>query len=221
MKKNQGLPRSIEIICALTGLIILAPLLLICAVLILLTSRGSVLFRQKRIGYLGKEFTMYKFRTMTVAQSGASVTAATDKRITKIGRFLRKTKIDELPELWNVLRGEMSFVGPRPEVPQFYNPADPLWQEIIRVRPGITDPTTLSFKNEEVLLAKATHVEEFYLKVVQPFKLKGYAEYLHRRSWLTDVSVIFQTIISVIGIHPKHAENKFFNHHITTEFPPT
>lgn len=194
---TAGLPRAAEICLAAGGLIACLPLFAAAAVLIKLTSPGAVLFRQRRVGRTGREFTLYKFRTMRAASAGLKVTSANDSRITKVGRILRKTKIDELPELWNVLRGDMSFVGPRPEVPDFVDPDDALWRVILTARPGITDPVTLRLRNEEDLLAAVEDKQTFYVEVLQPFKLRGYASYVRNRSWATDLRVIFQTLRAI------------------------
>lgn len=196
--KLTGIPRSFEMLIALAGLIAFLPLLAFVAALIKLTSRGPVLFRQKRVGRFGREFTLYKFRTMRVANQGLKVTAAGDRRITKVGKWLRKTKVDELPELWNVLVGEMSFVGPRPEVPEYVDLRNPLWQQILSCRPGITDPVTLRLRNEEKLLALVEDKEEFYETVLQPYKLRGYVWFITHKSWKTDIRIIGRTIAVVL-----------------------
>ncbi len=121
-----------------------------------------------------------------------------DSRITSVGKILRRTKIDELPELWNVIRGDMSLVGPRPEVPRYVNLDNPAWRIILKARPGITDPVTLRLRNEEVLLASASDDPScFYLNRLQPYKLKGYIEYLRERSWLGDLKILCQTLLAV------------------------
>src|SRR5215475_3408367 len=124
---KSGLPRQAEAAIALAGLVMVAPLIALAAIAIAVTSRGPVIFRQKRMGRKGLPFTMYKLRTMLVANSGPQVTAGDDARVTPVGRILRKTKLDELPELWNVLKGDMSFVGPRPEVPDYVDAGSPAW----------------------------------------------------------------------------------------------
>jgi len=199
MKKNLriGLPRTVEIILSLAGLSLSAPMLAVVALLIKLDSRGPVLFRQKRVGQNGKPFTMLKFRTMGNFCNGSLITAANDTRVTKVGRFLRRSKIDELPELWNVLKGDMSFVGPRPEVPEFVDPDDPLWQEVLEHRPGITDPVTLRLRNEEHLLANVADKELYYREVVQPYKLRGYARFVGDKSWKTDLRIIGRTLRAI------------------------
>lgn len=196
--RHNGIPRAIEIAMAVFGLAVTSPILAIFALLIKFDSRGPILFRQHRIGRNGKTFTLLKLRSMVVAGSGSLVTAANDSRITFSGKILRRTKIDELPELWNVVRGDMSIVGPRPEVPELVNLADPLWGEILKCRPGLTDPVTLRLRNEEELLASACDDASFYTDVVQPYKLRGYVHFVRNRTWRTDVSVIYRTIIAIV-----------------------
>ncbi len=196
--EQKGLPRTVEVLLALSALIVLSPLLLAVAILIKLTSKGSFLFRQKRTGFNGREFTLYKFRTMRVVSSGPLVTAATDKRITAVGKFLRKTKIDELPQLWNVVSGDMGLVGPRPEATALVDLSNPLWHEILRVRPGLTDPVTLKLRNEEILLAAVEDQAAFYREVLQPYKMNGYVQFLKHKNWKTDIKIIAQTVKTII-----------------------
>jgi lipopolysaccharide/colanic/teichoic acid biosynthesis glycosyltransferase len=196
---RSGIPRVVEMPLALAGLLLSAPIMGLAGVLVALTSRGPVFFRQERVGRGGRIFRLCKLRTMRVDSAGPQVTAAGDPRITAIGRILRKTKLDELPQFWNVLRGEMSFVGPRPEVPRYVDPGNPLWREILEVRPGITDPVTLTLRDEEALLAGARgDRERFYLETLQPFKLRQYALYLRRRSWWTDLRILLRTAGAVV-----------------------
>lgn len=196
---RRGLPRAFEVAAAATGLLLSAPVLVLVASVVKASSPGPVLFRQVRVGRGGRPFTLYKFRTMRSAGDGPQITSRDDDRITAVGKLLRKSKLDELPELWNVLKGDMSFVGPRPEVPRYVNPEAPLWSLVLDARPGITDPVTLRLRNEEELLSgvKADR-EEFYRSVLQPFKLKGYAEYLSRRSWRSDAAVLWGTMVAVL-----------------------
>jgi lipopolysaccharide/colanic/teichoic acid biosynthesis glycosyltransferase len=195
----NGIPRPIEAALAGLGLFLCSPVLAAVALGVRVTSRGPVLFRQQRMGRGGSAFTLLKFRTMRVNQAALQVTAAGDPRITPLGRWLRKLKLDELPELWNVARGDMALVGPRPEVPRYVDLANPLWCEVLRARPGITDPVTLRLRNEEELMASAPEDRErFYLEVLQPYKLVGYFEYLQRRSFLSDVGVILRTVLAVL-----------------------
>src|SRR5215471_4668235 len=151
---KSGLPRQAEAVIALAGLVMVVPLIALAAIAIAVTSRGPVIFRQKRMGRKGRPFTMYKLRTMRVANSGPQVTAGDDVRVTPVGKFLRKTKLDELPELWNVLKGDMSLIGPRPEVPRYIDLEDPVWRLVLEARPGIADPMTLRLRNEEALLVE-------------------------------------------------------------------
>jgi len=184
---------------AIVILLIALPILSLAALLIALTSRGSVLFRQRRVGQGGHEFVMYKLRTMRRRTSGLQVTAADDRRVTSVGKILRKAKLDELPELWNVIRGDMALLGPRPEVPRYVDLRNPLWQQILQARPGITDPVTLQLRNEEKLLgAVEGDRERFYLEELQPYKLIGYVEYLQARNWRNDVKLLKDTAIGIV-----------------------
>jgi len=195
---KSGLPRRAEAVIALAGLVMVAPLIALAAIAIAVTSRGPVIFRQKRMGRKGRPFTMYKLRTMRVANSGPQVTAGDDVRVTPVGKFLRKTKLDELPELWNVLKGDMSLIGPRPEVPRYIDLEDPVWRLVLEARPGIADPMTLRLRNEEALLVEVEgDRERFYLETLVPFKLEGYLDYLQARSWRSDLKVLWQTVVAV------------------------
>lgn len=196
--KKRGIPRECEIALALIGLAVTAPVLTIAAVLIVLNSRGPVFFRQKRVGLHGKEFTLIKLRTMRTDRTGAKITAANDARVTSVGKILRKTKVDELPELWNVLGGEMSFVGPRPEVAEFVDLDEPAWREILTHRPGITDPVTLRLRNEEHLLAQVVDKDKYYREIVQPYKLRGYLKFVRDKSWKTDIRISCRTLKAVL-----------------------
>jgi lipopolysaccharide/colanic/teichoic acid biosynthesis glycosyltransferase len=188
-----------EAVAAGAGLIICAPVLLLPAAAVALTSRGPVFFRQERVGRHGGRFCLLKLRTMYVSQGGIQVTARDDRRITPVGRVLRKTKLDELPGLWNVVKGDMSLVGPRPEVPRYVDLRDRGWQRVLEARPGITDPVTARLRNEEELLAEVGgDREEFYLKRLVPYKLDGYLEYLGRRSPRSDLAVIWRTLCAVV-----------------------
>lgn len=194
-----GLPRYFEASIAFFALVISSPATLLAALLIRVTSPGPIIFRQARVGQSGRVFNLYKLRTMRLSSEGSQVTAANDSRITWIGRILRKTKVDELPELWNVLKGDLSLVGPRPEVPRYVNLENPLWKRVLEARPGITDPVTLKLRNEEIFLAQVEgDREEYYRKVLQPYKLQGYLDYLSNRSCRTDVKILLRTSVAVI-----------------------
>ena len=189
--------RLFDIVCAGLGLLLLSPLLLAVAVWIKLDSRGPVMFRQERVGRFGAPFRIHKFRTMRVdaPRLGPQITIGDDARITRSGRWLRATKVDELPQLWDVLRGAMSLVGPRPEVPRYVAlyPAE-LRALVLSVRPGITDPASLSFRNESELLAKAADPEREYVEVVMPMKLRLAADYVRNASLGGDIRLILATL---------------------------
>ena len=192
---RQGLPRGFDVLVSLMLLVLSAPLLLVAAVMVLLTSSGGFLFKQKRVGRYGELFVLYKLRTMTAANTGPQVTCSDDARITRVGRFLRKTKVDELPTLWNVLKGDIALVGPRPEVPRYVNLDDPQWRLVLMARPGITDPVTLKLRNEEELLAQVRgDAETYYVKELLPLKLKGYIAYTEQRHWRADLWVLWKTL---------------------------
>lgn len=195
---NEGLNRSIEVSITVIGLIFLSPLLILLAAIVKISSTGPVFFKQKRVGQFGKNFVLYKFRTMRVNNEGPKITVKRDNRITWIGAVLRKTKFDELPALWNIIRGDMSIVGPRPEVPEYVSPENETWKQVLRVRPGITDPVTLRLRNEEEMLAGVTDPEKYYLDVLQPEKLNGYLQYINARSWKSDLLVIRDTLIAIV-----------------------
>jgi lipopolysaccharide/colanic/teichoic acid biosynthesis glycosyltransferase len=196
---RSGLPRVVEVALAAIGLAAAAPLILVAGGVVVVTSGLPVFFRQKRVGRGGRLFTLIKLRSMRSSRGGPQVTARGDSRVTPFGRLLRRSKLDELPELWNVLRGEMSFVGPRPEVPEYVDPVNPLWAKVLRARPGLTDPMTVSLRNEESLMAGVEGDKEaFYRRVLQPLKLQGYCEYLDRRSWKTDLGVLWQTGLAIV-----------------------
>jgi len=197
---TTGLPRSVEVVLATVTLVLLTPLLMVCALLVRLSSGSPVFYRQQRMGVGGRPFTLIKFRTMRVSPPGAPhITAEGDSRITPEGRFLRRMKLDELPQLWNIARGDMSFVGPRPESLTYVDPDDLRWREILQVRPGLTDPVTIALRNEQQLLAQVDEDREaFYRQTLQPFKLSGYVAYLNQRSWRTDLRVLWDTCVAVL-----------------------
>jgi len=196
---RNGLPRWAEALIALVALLIALPLIALLGLAIAVFSQGPVFFRQKRVGQHGQLFDLYKLRTMRPSDDGPQVTSSSDVRITSLGRFLRRTKLDELPTFWNVLRGEMALVGPRPEVPRYVKLEDPIWQAVLAVKPGLTDPVTLRLRNEEELLAGIKiDTESYYVNQLQPLKLKGYLAYLEERTWRTDLDVLGQTIVKIV-----------------------
>jgi lipopolysaccharide/colanic/teichoic acid biosynthesis glycosyltransferase len=192
--------RLVDVVASAAGLLLLSPFLLLTALLIRLTSPGPALFRQQRIGRRFQPFSIYKFRTMVqdAPAKGPALTVGADPRITGIGRFLRKAKLDELPQLLNVLRGDMSLVGPRPEVPRYVEMYRDDYAEILAVRPGITDIASLEFRNESELLAAAEDPELEYCQRILPIKIQLAREYLRRSSLLFDLQLIARTVLALI-----------------------
>jgi lipopolysaccharide/colanic/teichoic acid biosynthesis glycosyltransferase len=188
--------RLYDVFFSFCGLVLLAPMLAIIAALVKMADGGDIFYRQTRVGRGGREFRIYKFRTMMAAaeKSGPSVTKHGDARVTWIGRILRKTKLDELPQLWNVLKGDMSLVGPRPEVPRYVQQYTPEQRAILQQKPGITDLASLCFRDEEALLANADNVEEFYVRYCIPRKIRLNQEYTGRANLLSDTWIILQTV---------------------------
>ena len=195
-QKEMLLKRMMDIFMSGTALIVLVPVFLIIACLVKLTSGSPVFFRQIRIGRNQKEFHIIKFRTMTINAhvEGLCFTTKNDARITRFGKFLRKTKLDELPELWNVFVGDMSLVGPRPMVLKHVRCYKPEWKMIFNVRPGITDLATIMYRDEEYLLENHIDIEQYYNNVLLPNKVKLSLEYIKRRSLLLDFIILFKTI---------------------------
>ncbi len=189
--------RLFDLLCAGAGLLLLAPLLFGIALWIKLDSRGPVFFRQQRVGRFGAPFRIHKFRTMCedAPALGPQLTVGADPRITRAGRFLRRHKLDELPQLLDVFAGTMSLVGPRPEVPRYVAlyPAA-LRDKVLSVRPGITDPASIEYRHESALLAAASDPERAYIEQVMPAKLRFAAEYVERRSMLGDLRLIGATL---------------------------
>jgi lipopolysaccharide/colanic/teichoic acid biosynthesis glycosyltransferase len=185
---------------AALGLILLLPLMAVIALLIKLDSPGSVFFAHERVGRHGRKFKVLKFRTMVqdAPKLGGAITAGHDPRITRIGRLLRLTKLDELPQLWNVLKGEMSLVGPRPEVERYVQLWEPELRELVlSVRPGITGLTQIRYRHEERLLTQQPDPEKYYREVLLPLKLASDAEYVRRRSLLFDFYLLLRTFLAL------------------------
>jgi lipopolysaccharide/colanic/teichoic acid biosynthesis glycosyltransferase len=191
MSKGQQI---FDRVAAAAALVLLSPVFAVVAAAIVVDGGLPVLFRQKRVGKEGREFTLLKFRSMRADLSGAQITAGRDARITRVGLFIRKYKLDELPQFWNVIQGDMSLVGPRPELPAFVDLRDPLWREVLSVRPGITDLATLAYHDEQELLAGVEDVEQYYRRYILPIKLQLNIEYIHKRSFYLDVKVLFLTL---------------------------
>lgn len=195
------LKRVFDIIASFCGIIILFPLIIIVSILIKITSKGPVLFKQIRVTKNGKLFKIYKFRTMKENSEGnKQITVGKDNRITGIGHILRKTKLDELPQLFNVLKGEMSLVGPRPEVPKYVELYTDEQREILKVPAGITDYASIYFSNESELLGEAENPEEFYIKKIMPYKIELNKKYINEIGIMTDIKIIILTILKILGL---------------------
>jgi lipopolysaccharide/colanic/teichoic acid biosynthesis glycosyltransferase len=194
------LKRVFDICFSLAGLIFLLPVFLIISILIKVNSKGPVLFKQIRVGKNGKLFYIFKFRTMVInaEQKGMQITVGKDPRITKIGNFLRKYKIDELPQLINVLIGDMSFVGPRPEVLKYVELYDEVEKNVLKVRPGITDYASIEYFDESLILAESDEPEKTYIEEIMKRKLKLNMVYLKNISLWIDVKLILKTIQKII-----------------------
>ena len=192
--------RLFDIVASSLGLIFLSPLFLILAIWIKLDSKGPVFYRQIRVGYKNKDFRIFKFRSMRVgADKGSLVTiGGHDPRVTRSGYFIRKYKFDELPQLINVLLGDMSLVGPRPEVRHYVDYWTPEQKHVLDVRPGITDPASIKFRNENELMEKAEDPEKYYIEVIMQEKIKLYLEYVEKHSFFYDLGLIFKTFFVII-----------------------
>ncbi len=190
--------RVIDVVVSGLVLLLSAPLLALLSVLVVCDSGLPIFFRQERLGRNFKAFRILKFRSMRPSQGGPNVTVSGDSRVTKAGRLLRRTKLDELPQFWNVLRGDMSLVGPRPEVPQYVSLHAGRYRRILTVRPGITDPASLRFKNEEAILAASEDPLRYYAEVILPAKLDMAEDYIRTRSLSGDFRVLFKTALLAI-----------------------
>tara|TARA_B100000674_G_scaffold35881_1_gene25001 strand:- start:1535 stop:2122 length:588 start_codon:yes stop_codon:yes gene_type:complete len=187
--------RLFDFCSSLIGLILLMPVLILISIAIKISSSGPVLFCQKRVGKDGKLFTLIKFRSMTVQQeSNSTATVLGDVRITKIGVFLRKYKLDELPELWNVIKGEMSLVGPRPDVPGYADKLVGKDRNVLKLRPGVTGTASLKYANEEEILATKDNPQKYNDEVIFPDKVKLNLDYYENQSLWLDIKIIFATI---------------------------
>ena len=192
--------RVFDIVASGLGLIVLSPLFLVLAIWIKLDSKGPVFYRQVRVGYKNKDFRIFKFRSMRVgADKGSLVTiGGHDPRVTRSGYFIRKFKFDELPQLINVFLGDMSLVGPRPEVRHYVDYWTPEQMHVLDVRPGITDPASIKFRNENELMEKAEDPEKYYIEVIMQEKVKLYLEYVEKHNFLYDLGLIFKTFWVIV-----------------------
>lgn len=197
---NELIKRIFDFFAALIGIIVISPILIVVSITIKLDSPGNIMFLQKRVGKNGKEFYIYKFRTMVTdaEKIGKQITVGKDSRITKVGAFLRKYKIDELPQLFNVLKGEMSLVGPRPEVPKYVALYSKEQKKVLSVRPGITDLASLRYSDENEVLGKVDNPEEYYINVIMKDKLNLNLEYIEKSNLFFDISLIIKTIIKCL-----------------------
>lgn len=193
--------RAMDIVISAAALCVLWPVLLLIALAIVVDDPGPVFYRQVRVGRGGRPFRIFKFRTMVVDadKKGLSITVGRDSRITRVGAFLRKTKLDELAQLLNVLCGQMSFVGPRPEVPRYVELYTPYQRQVLLVRPGITDYASIAYRNENDLLAGADDPERMYIETIMPDKIELNMKYLKEISPLTDIRLILKTVLAVIA----------------------
>ena len=192
--------RIFDVIASGLGLIVLSPLFLVLAIWIKLDSKGPVFYRQVRVGYKNKDFRIFKFRSMRVgSDKGSLVTiGGHDPRVTRSGYFIRKFKFDELPQLINVFLGDMSLVGPRPEVRHYVDYWTPEQMHVLDVRPGITDPASIKFRNENELMEQAEDPEKYYIEVIMQEKIKLYLEYVEKHSFLYDIGLIFKTFWVIV-----------------------
>ena len=193
--------RVMDIAISAAALCVLWPVFLLIALAIVIDDPGPVFYRQVRVGRGGRPFRIFKFRTMVVDadKKGLSITVGRDSRITRVGAFLRKTKLDELAQLLNVLCGQMSFVGPRPEVPRYVELYTPYQRQVLLVRPGITDYASIAYRNENDLLAGADDPERMYIEEIMPAKIELNMRYLHEISPLSDIRLILKTIAAVVA----------------------
>lgn len=200
-KLSIQMKRLFDIVASGCGLLVLSPVLLFVAIWIKLDSPGPVFYRQVRVGYRNKDFRIFKFRSMRIgADKGSLVTiGGRDPRITRSGYFIRKYKLDELPQLINVFVGDMSLVGPRPEVRHYVDYWTPEQMHVLDVRPGITDPASIKFRNENELMGQAEDPEEYYIQVIMQEKIKLYLEYVQNASFWYDLKLIFQTFKVIIS----------------------
>lgn len=204
--------RVFDFTMALIGIIFTAPIMLVMAVIIKATSKGPVLFRQKRLTIGTREFTIYKFRSMTVdekREKGGVQIKGSSAEITSIGKFMRKTKIDELPQFFNIIVGDMSFIGPRPELPRRLVHYDDIQKEIFQVRSGISSPASIVFSDEEYLMNQVKDPEKFYIEQIMPCKIELNRYYIKKQSFTRDIWYIVATLLKII--------NKVKHHEVVTD----
>jgi lipopolysaccharide/colanic/teichoic acid biosynthesis glycosyltransferase len=206
--------RLIDASVSFVALVVLCPLFAVVGLAIKWTSPGPIFYWQDRVGRCGKIFKIAKFRSMVVdaEKKGLGITVSGDARVTRFGAFLRKSKIDEFPQLWNVLKGEMSLVGPRPELPQYVSSYTPEQQLVFRVRPGITDPASIRYRHEEAILAVSQDPDHYYRNVVLPDKLALNIRYIRDISIFSDIKCVIQTITSLFMQHTALSSEQISGH---------
>ncbi len=192
--------RFLDLLCSIVALVLLAPLWLLIALAIMLESRGGVLYRQSRVGRDNRDFTLYKFRTMRTGsdKKGLLTVGDRDSRVTRVGYFLRKYKLDEFPQLINIIKGDMSIVGPRPEVRKYVDMYTPEQMKVLSVRPGLTDYASVRYVHESEILARSDNPEQTYINEVMPAKLVLNLEYIQHQSLKEDIKLIFQTFAAIV-----------------------
>jgi lipopolysaccharide/colanic/teichoic acid biosynthesis glycosyltransferase len=205
------LKRLFDIVLAFAGLALLSPVLIAVAVLVKLDSEGPVLFCQRRVGRGLRCFTLFKFRTMIPAHGGAEITVADDRRVTRLGRLLRLAKLDELPQLWNILAGDMSFVGPRPLVESTVNRFRDEYRWILgQSRPGVTDLASIKYRHESALLGSCVEPEDYYFRVIMPDKIRLQKAYLRQQSVMGDVTILCRTFAACCRLDGTSSAEKDF-----------
>ena len=202
--------RLLDIFFSFIGLLLLLPLFALVAILIKMDSKGPIFFRQVRIGRNFYPFKIYKFRTMILdaEKKGLSLTVGGDKRITKIGKIMRETKIDELPQLINILKGNMSFVGSRPEIKKYVELFRSDYEKILKMRPGITDPATIKFSDEESISSSSSEWEEDYINILMPKKIKLSSDYIDNNNIYIDLKLILRTILIILRVDKRRGKEK-------------
>ena len=215
------LKRGIDIIFAGAMLVLVSPLLLLCALLVRFDSDGPALFRQIRVGRNFRPFQMFKLRTMRNGEQGAPITLGSDARITRTGAWLRRWKLDEVPQLWNVLRGDMSLVGPRPVIPVLARGFASDYEQLLRVRPGLTDPASIRFCREAEMLSLVADPMGYFKTVIIPEKLRMSREYLSHATLLSDFRIIVKTVFVVLAPARRHAPAPEFESFHPQVCPPS
>lgn len=197
---NKIIKRGFDIIASFIGCIVLLPIFTIISILIKIDSKGPILFKQDRVGKNGEIFKILKFRTMVInaEKLGKQITVGEDNRITKVGRFLRKYKLDELPQLFNVLKGDMSLVGPRPEVPKYVKLYNEEERKVLNVKPGITDFASIEYRDENEILGKVENPEEYYIDIIMKHKLQLNLKYISKNNIFIDIKIILRTLLKCL-----------------------